>query len=281
MSQAAPTVVTYPIGGGGRSVHSESRFSEIRATPSTPYIVPISTGGSSHKTSSYRESHSSQAAAPTIVYSAPAPSSSFSSERYSSSSSAGAAPAIIPVIPSGGSSRYSHHESFSNQGSGGLVAPVVSYPAGSSAISSRFSESSSSLGGNGLGAAIVSYPSGGGSSASHYESSSSNGGFGNNLVTYHPSSHHRQISQRFGEDIGSFGSTNLGHYMSESERLARLQAQNIQGQSGYKAASTVDFGNANLIAEPSAGSRTKSWEKSSKWSSQSEVSCVRKNELTF
>jgi len=63
--------------------------------------------------------------------------------------------------------------------------------------------------------------------------------------------------------------------MSESERLARLQAQNIQGQHGYKASSTADFGNAALI-QPSSGSRTKSWEKSSKWASQTEYDSAGK-----
>lgn len=58
--------------------------------------------------------------------------------------------------------------------------------------------------------------------------------------------------------------------MSESERLARLQAQNIQSANGYKASSVVDLGGA-AVASPSSGGRTKSWEKSSKWSSQSEV----------
>lgn len=60
--------------------------------------------------------------------------------------------------------------------------------------------------------------------------------------------------------------------MTESERLARLQAQNIHSQTGYKAASVVDLGNAHLTQAPSAGGQTKSWEKSSKWSSQTEVS---------
>lgn len=63
--------------------------------------------------------------------------------------------------------------------------------------------------------------------------------------------------------------------MTESERLARLQAQNIQSSSGYKASSTVDFGgNAALVAPAATGGRTKSWEKSSKWENQSEVSSI-------
>lgn len=64
--------------------------------------------------------------------------------------------------------------------------------------------------------------------------------------------------------------------MTESERLARLQAQNIQSSSGYKASSTVDFGgNAAYVAPATAAGRTKSWEKSSKWENQSEVSSMK------
>lgn len=60
--------------------------------------------------------------------------------------------------------------------------------------------------------------------------------------------------------------------MTESERLARLQAQNIQTSSGYKASSVADFGNSHIVPASSGSGRTKSWEKSSKWGSQSEVS---------
>lgn len=60
----------------------------------------------------------------------------------------------------------------------------------------------------------------------------------------------------------------MGHYMSESERLARERLHS--GSAGYNAINTVDFGHAHLT--PSTGAQSKSWEKSSKWSSQSEVS---------
>lgn len=231
-------------------------------------------GGSS--SSLYRESHSRQAAAPQIIYQ-PQPSASssrFSSERYSSSNSA-QQPQVIPVSIPSASSRYSQSESFSNQGSGGIVAPIVQYPSGGSS-SSRFNEQSSSSSG-GLGGTafqVTGFPSG--SSSRFNEHSSSSGGLGgSSFVTGFPSSSSNQLSSRFSEsEFGSgFGQTGFGldRYISESDRLARLQAQNIQSRNGYKASSTVDFGNAHVSPAASSG-KTKSWEKSSKWSSQSEVS---------
>lgn len=61
--------------------------------------------------------------------------------------------------------------------------------------------------------------------------------------------------------------------MSESERLARLQSQNIQTSSGHKAGSTVsNIGDAAYVVQPSNSARARSWEKSSKWASEQAVS---------
>jgi len=47
-----------------------------------------------------------------------------------------------------------------------------------------------------------------------------------------------------------------------------LQAQNIQGVGGSRGGiSTMQYGNSHIL--PSSGGHTKSWEKSSKWSSNS------------
>lgn len=244
VSQATPTVVTfstYPSSGGG-SVHTESRFSEIKSTPVAPLIIPVSTGGGSQRSSSFRESHSSHAA-PQIVYTA-------------------------PIIPSGGSS-YSRHESYTNQGSGGQIVPIVSYPSGSS--SSNFREESSSSSGGGYGGAhIVSYPSGSSSSSRfREESSSSGGGFGGGVVSYPSIGSGSHLSSRFSDyhDSSFGGASDLGRYMTESERLAR---ERLHSSSGFNSINAVDFGHGQLT--PSTGSQSKSWEKSSKWSSQSEVS---------
>lgn len=239
------------------------------------------------------------------MYSAPsAGSSHFHSEQYSKHGSSGLSAPIVtyPVGGSSLSSRFSEHSSLSN---GGLTAPVITYPSsGSSSHSSRFSESSSSSNG-GYSAPIVAYPSGGSSSSSHFSesSSSSNRGLNAPIIAYpgggSSSSHFSQSSSssngNFGGNVGfasypqalssrfssasdfdsglgsSFGTSNLHQYMSESERLARLQSQNIQGQHGYKGTSTAHFGNAALVQPSASGGRTKSWEKSSKWASQTDV----------
>lgn len=255
VSQANPTVVV-PIttGGGQSSRFIESRFSDVRSTPTTfTYVAPASSGG--HHSSSYRESHSSQAAAPQVI--------------------------TYPI--GGGSSSQYQESSSSSTGNRGFTSPIITYPvtvpAGSS---SHFSESSSSGNHGGYTAPIATFPVAGGASSSQFsETSSSTGGSHGGNVGFISSGY--PIHSRFGSDFGSeFGSSsssfgsgsssNLVHYMTESERLARLQAQNIQGQHGYKGATTVDLGSANLVAQPTAGSRQKSWEKSSKWSSQTEVS---------
>lgn len=211
--QAAPTVIV-PAFGGGNSVHTEDRFSEIKSTPITPLVYPVLPSGGSHSSSIHEESHSSNQAAPQFVYHS-APSAS---------------------------SQYIRQHSSSSGNFGGNVG-VVSYPSLGS-TSSRFS----------------------------HDSSSSSGNFGSTVSAFgYPSN--SQHSSRFGSDFGSSSgvSSNLNQYMSESERLARLQAQNIQSSSGYKASSVTDFDGAQMVPV-STGGRTKSWEKSSKWASQSEVS---------
>lgn len=73
--------------------------------------------------------------------------------------------------------------------------------------------------------------------------------------------------------------------MSESERLAKLQSQTVQGQGAYSGSSTVDSefshdnhlglsGQSGLGNAQGAGGgflRTKSWENNSKWASGTQV----------
>lgn len=73
------------------------------------------------------------------------------------------------------------------------------------------------------------------------------------------------------------GSSGLHHYIAESERLAKAQAQDI-GYGGVRAGGSqladlsAGYGsNAGLSGGSAGGFKTKSWEKASKWSSQSEV----------
>lgn len=210
------------------------------------------------------------------IVSYPSGASSSFREESSLHGGFGGASVVAPIVsyPSGGASSSYREESSSSRGGfggGSIVAPIVAYPSGGASSSYR-EESSSSHGGFGGGsivAPIVSYPSGGASSTYREESSSSGGsGLGNaGFITYG-----QPVSRFGGADFGSsFGSSNLGTYMSESERMARIQAQNLQGSAGYRASSALDLGNAHLT-NAGAGGQTKSWEKSTKWSSNTEVS---------
>lgn len=93
---------------------------------------------------------------------------------------------------------------------------------------------------------------------------------------------------RFGSQTGGFGShssNDLSQYMSESERLAREQSQNVQGTGTYHGSALVDSAahDANLAGGVSgsgglsggngngAYTKTKSWENSSKWASGTQV----------
>lgn len=119
--------------------------------------------------------------------------------------------------------------------------------------------SSGNFGGN---VGVVGYPSVG---SARYEQSRhlSNQNYGSTVPVIGS-----QLSSRFGSS--SDVSSNLDQYRSESERLARLQAQNIQSSSDYKASSVANFGGIQAVPV-STGGHTKSWEKSSKWASESEV----------
>lgn len=78
---------------------------------------------------------------------------------------------------------------------------------------------------------IITYPSGGLSSSHISDSSSISSGNQLGGISFGYPSANQQLSSRFSSsDVGS--SFGLGQYMGESERLARLQAQNIHGQHG-------------------------------------------------
>lgn len=71
--------------------------------------------------------------------------------------------------------------------------------------------------------------------------------------------------------------------MSESERLAREQALNVQGSGTYSGSALVDSSSrdANLSGGSSGAggaggySKVKSWENSSKWASGTQVGCIK------
>lgn len=74
--------------------------------------------------------------------------------------------------------------------------------------------------------------------------------------------------------------TDLKNYMSEAERLARLQAQEMTSSGtrtgGSQLASHLDADHSSDLLSGARGSgngnyQMKSWQKATKWSSQSEV----------
>lgn len=159
-----------------------------------------------------------------------------------------------------------------------MILPLGGH-GGSSA--SHYTQHSSSSGNNGIGLVGV-YPTvGGGSSSSHFseQSSSDNHGFGSGFGSG------VGLSSRFSGGSG-FGHTSSGlaQYMSQSERLAHLQAQSGGGYGSQRGSSNVDYvsGNSfgNNLATGGYG-KVKSWETSSKWGSQSEVNPHKSNSLTL
>lgn len=150
----------------------------------------------------------------------------------------------MPIGGGGGASSSHYTEHSSSGGGGGGIGLVGVYPVGGvGGSSSHFSEHSSSSGNQGLGA-YGTYPSGYGLSSRY----STGSGFGHT-------------------------SSGLAQYISESERLAQLQAQSGGGIGSQRGSSTVNFSSGNSLGGNLGGGygKVKSWETSSKWGSQSEV----------
>lgn len=94
------------------------------------------------------------------------------------------------------------------------------------------------------------------------------------------------FSSGFGAGLfGSQTSSDLSQYMSESERLAREQAQNVQGSGTYSGSALVDSSSrdANLAGGVSGSgglsgsggfTKVKAWENSSKWASGTQVGSI-------
>lgn len=250
------------------SAHLMHASQRINSAPVYAPVYPVSTGGSSSRLSSHRESHSSASnvlPTQTIVYSSPSVSQRISESSSRNVVSGGSTPAFVSVAPVGGGSSFSHHSSnYLNSGStGGIVAPIVTYPIGGGHSSaSKYLHESSSSNAGGLGGVAV-YPSVG------VSGSQLGSRFG----------HSSAFDSGFSSGVSSgLTSSGLSGFMSESERLARLQAQNVHSSSSQSGSVYADQYNSGsgltgAYVQPTTGSfgKTKSWEKSSKWASQSEV----------
>lgn len=229
-------------------------------------------GGSSRYVS-HQESHRQTAAPAPIIVPPPQTSSSsrFSEESHVSNSRQ--QPQYVPIEPATDSLRYSAQSEYVNsgRGNGAVYVPVYQPSSGSSHV---FNEQS------GL---------------SH--SGSANGGYVGRFGNYPQGGivgggQYRPTARLSTNIFDNHASSGLSTYMSESERLAKLQAQTVQGQGAYSGSSTVDSafsqdssllsGTGGLGSGLGVGSsqgtgsnggfiRTKSWENNSKWASGTQV----------
>lgn len=220
----------------------------------------------------------------------PPPQQTSSSSRYSNeerreSSQIAQQPQYVPIAPmtgGGSSSRYSSSQSeYANTagaaGNANVYIPIPYYtPSSSSSSSSQNSDYAASTS---AGATLI--PVTGGYIPRH-------GNYPSTTAGRYSSAHHGS------SQFDGHASAGLSSYMSEAERLAKLQAQSVQGSGTYSGSSLVDselsaqhgnsaagISNDNALQESSgaAGSggagngyvRTKSWENNSKWASGTQV----------
>uniref|UniRef100_A0A182QJ38 Uncharacterized protein n=1 Tax=Anopheles farauti TaxID=69004 RepID=A0A182QJ38_9DIPT len=268
-----PTTVP-GVSGTGSSSASQRRAEQQSSTyVRTGSYVP-SAGSSSNRYSTSQTADSQRrqtyhSYAPTYV--APVPVSGVSSSKYESESESAHqehqqrshVPVVVQPVPVGASStstRYtsSAHEQRSNTHGSGTGGSAYYVPAGSTTYGSQHSNTASSSS----------------SHNSRYKSGGAAGGFVHYPIT------NDEFGRRFGAVGGSSGGygadTDLQDIMSESESLARLQAQNVHNGavsgSGTFDTDTRFGGNgeseSSLGTMPGGYQRTKSWSSSSKWASE-------------
>uniref|UniRef100_A0A182NTP1 Uncharacterized protein n=1 Tax=Anopheles dirus TaxID=7168 RepID=A0A182NTP1_9DIPT len=276
--------------------HEQQQYvDELDGVSTEPSVVPGAGSSSSSQRRAEQQSSSSYVRTGSYVPSAGA------NNRYSTSQSAdsqrrqtyhSAGPGFVAPVPVGGvsSSKYEsaseqHQQHQQRQHVPIIVQPV---PVGSSSTATRYTSSAheqrSNTHGSGTGgSAYYSVPAGSaayGSQHSNTASSSSHSsrhkaGAGGSFVHYPITND--EYGRRFGGGAGGYGAdTDLHDIMSESESLARLQAQNVHN-GAVAGSGTFDtesrFGGtseseAGLGTMPGGFQRTKSWSSSSKWASE-------------
>ncbi|XP_053693384.1 uncharacterized protein LOC128741529 isoform X2 [Sabethes cyaneus] len=249
-SRKGSTYVPVALNTGSTASHRAS-YDQRRTQAGSTY-VPIVGGQTASTASQYASEDRRQDHRASYVPVAPVASSSSSSSKYSAQEHRQQqGQSYVPIVPAGEStsssaSRYSAQERRQQQLAGGSYYPV---PVGSASQGSRYSASEA---------------------ASAYNQQVKAGGYSRYPIT--PD----DLGQRFGSAGLSLGDNNdLGEIMSESERLAKLQAKNAYNGavSGSSAIDTANrFGDDQNISsgiDTGAGGfkRTKSWSSSSKWAS--------------
>ncbi|XP_035915991.1 uncharacterized protein LOC118513834 isoform X1 [Anopheles stephensi] len=163
-------------------------------------------------------------------------------------------PVVVQPVPIGGtSSSSSRYASSTQEHRAGATGPAYYAPAGAAATyGSQYSNTAAS------------------SHNSRYKAGGNTGGFVHYPIT------NDEFGRRFGAvgGAGGYGAeTDLHDIMSESETLARLQAQNVHN-GAVTGSGTIDadtrFGGESegLGTMPGGFQRTKSWSSSSKWASE-------------
>uniref|UniRef100_A0A4Y0BQD6 Uncharacterized protein n=1 Tax=Anopheles funestus TaxID=62324 RepID=A0A4Y0BQD6_ANOFN len=162
-------------------------------------------------------------------------------------------PLLVQPVPAGASSTASRYASSTQEHRAGASGPAYYAPAGATSYGSQYSNTAAH-------------------SSSHNSryKAGSGGGFVHYPIT------NDEYGRRFGAvgGAGGFGAeTDLRDIMSESESLARLQAQNVHngavtGSGTFDAETRFGGDSEGLGTMPGGFQRTKSWSSSSKWASE-------------
>lgn len=277
-SNVNPTVAVVPtiVGGGSSSNYvNEQQITASNLQPSIA-VIPTPSNVNFHQHHLHHQQLQQHPSPVVVQYPTVTGGSSHYHKEFESHSQDNAAPTVVTFTPAGGQSSHVYKKKVVvNQGGGGgaIVAPIVSYPAGSSS-SYIHSSSSQGSGSSGLGGGVALInPVSTGSGFTH--GSLIDTGFNSNPVVP-VFSNAALLDSRFSGSLGSFGSHNsLNSLMDESKRLAFLQSQNLHASNSFTGSSTAGASHAAntgavQFVQPSTYGGTKSWEKSSKWASQSE-----------
>lgn len=278
----------------GAASASQRGYTGTRVIPAFPVHTIEST--SSQRTAEEREQRRYGAARPAYVSTAQRTSANVESEENTRSQYA---TAVRPSYSSSSSALGSESASQYGSSSGGSTHYVVPVSTRVQSQSQRQGSSAQSQyqAGAGAGYMRTSY---GGYPRPAYPASSQFGAASSSAAGVANSAH---LSTRFGSGVASANSDDLMQYMSESERLARIQQQQIAASArGSQAVSSVDEANRRTVNSaqhldaaaasfvgssnlrnrlnseldtvetiPTGGyQRVKSWQKQSKWASGSE-----------
>nr|XP_040234312.2 uncharacterized protein LOC120956699 isoform X1 [Anopheles coluzzii] len=257
-----PVRLLTPTVPAASSASSQRRTEQQSSYVRTGSYVPNTGSSTRYNTAQSMEDQRRQTYHSAPTYVAPVPvTGSVSSSKYESAAESQQrhtqnslnVPIVVQPAPVSASSTASRYASSAHEQRTGASGPVYYAPAaGASTYGSQYSNTAASSSHN-----------------SRYKAGSA-GGF-----VHYPIAND-DFGRRFGAvgGAGGFGAeTDLQDIMSESEALARLQAQNVHN-GAVTGSGTIDaetrFGGESdgLGTMPGGYQRTKSWSSSSKWASE-------------